>query len=82
MNISLTDELEEYVSKQVQTGYYKSASEVIREALRNQIQRSMEEKLDHRISVARQQVEDGKIFLANDDYFEAKRKMIKEKYRV
>jgi antitoxin ParD1/3/4 len=34
MNISLTPELEEFVSAKVQSGRYNSASEVVREALR------------------------------------------------
>jgi antitoxin ParD1/3/4 len=34
MNISLTPELEQYVSDKVATGLYHSASEVIREGLR------------------------------------------------
>jgi antitoxin ParD1/3/4 len=34
MNVSLTPELEKFVSKKVQTGRYNSASEVVREALR------------------------------------------------
>jgi antitoxin ParD1/3/4 len=34
MNVSLTPELEEYVSTKVQSGRYNSASEVVREALR------------------------------------------------
>ena len=34
MNVSLTRELEEYISRKVETGLYKSASEVVREALR------------------------------------------------
>jgi antitoxin ParD1/3/4 len=34
MNVSLTPELEEFVSGQVQSGRYNSASEVVREALR------------------------------------------------
>ena len=34
MNISLTNELEEFVHEKVKTGMYLSASEVIREALR------------------------------------------------
>ena len=33
MNISLTDELEEFVKTQVESGMYNSASEVVREAL-------------------------------------------------
>ncbi len=34
MNISLTPELEKFVSAKVQSGRYNSASEVVREALR------------------------------------------------
>jgi len=34
MNVSLTPELEQFVSAKVETGRYHSASEVIREALR------------------------------------------------
>ncbi len=34
MNVSLTRELEKYIARKVQMGLYKSASEVVREALR------------------------------------------------
>lgn len=34
MNVSLTDELEQFVQAQVESGMYYSASEVIREGLR------------------------------------------------
>ena len=34
MNVSLTRELEEFIARKVQMGLYKSASEVVREALR------------------------------------------------
>jgi antitoxin ParD1/3/4 len=34
MNVSLTPELEEFVSAKVQSGRYNSSSEVVREALR------------------------------------------------
>lgn len=34
MNISLTSELESFVKSKVETGMYRSASEVVREALR------------------------------------------------
>ena len=34
MNVSLTDQLENYVKAKVATGMYNSASEVMREALR------------------------------------------------
>jgi antitoxin ParD1/3/4 len=34
MNISLTPELEEFVAKQIESGTYQTASEVVREGLR------------------------------------------------
>ena len=34
MNVSLTDELEQFVQTQVKSGMYHSASEVVREGLR------------------------------------------------
>jgi len=34
MNVSLTPELEEFIEKEVQTGMYQSASEVVRAGLR------------------------------------------------
>jgi len=80
MNISLTPELESFIAEQLQTGHYKSASEIVREALRNQIRKSMKENLDLRIESARQQVTQGSVLEANADYFERKRKIIREKY--
>lgn len=37
MNISLTPELREFVAKKVESGLYKSASEVVRERLRERL---------------------------------------------
>ena len=34
MNVSLTNEMEQWVQSKVETGFYSSASEVVREALR------------------------------------------------
>jgi len=42
MNISLTPELEEAVKRKVRSGLYNNASEVIREALRQSLQRESE----------------------------------------
>ena len=42
MNVSLTDELSEFVKSKVSSGRYTSASEVVREALRR-LQRAEEE---------------------------------------
>jgi putative addiction module CopG family antidote len=80
MNISLTDELQDYVTQQVETGHYKSASEVVREALRDKIRDSMREQLNHRIKIAREQVKNGQTIEATDEYFDKKIKMIEDQY--
>ena len=80
MNISLTKDLEEYVANQMQTGYYASASEIIREALRNQIKSSVSRQLDERIALGRQQVEEGRVTVANNTYFDKAREYLRDKY--
>jgi putative addiction module CopG family antidote len=81
MNISLTKDLEEYVAGQLETGHYASASEVIREALRNQIKSSVNSQLlDERMALGRQQVEEGKFTVADDSYFDKARDYVKGKY--
>ncbi len=44
MNISLTNELQQWIQQKVASGHYQTSSEFVREALRAQIQR--EEKLE------------------------------------
>ena len=80
MNVSLTPELEEFVQAQVDSGHYRSASEVVREALRNQIRLSMRDQLSQRIDQGRRQVENGEIVAADSQYFDQKREMIKKSY--
>ena len=45
MNISLTEQLEKFVSEQVQSGAYQSASEVVRDGLRLLAERRKVEEL-------------------------------------
>jgi len=73
MNISLTPELEEYVAAQLESGHYRSSSEVVREALRNQIRQSMSHQLEQRLSASRQQVAEGRVVRADAAYFDEKR---------
>ena len=80
MNISLTPELEEYVATQLKSGHYNSSSEVIREALRNQIRQSMSQQLEQRIGAGRQQVAGGRVIRVDADYFDEKRERIRQTY--
>ena len=61
MNVSLTRELEEYISRKIDTGLYKSASEVIREALRllHQRDRGALAELHHDIQTGLDQLDRG-----------------------
>jgi antitoxin ParD1/3/4 len=42
MNISLTPELERWIQQKVETGHYQTLSEVVREALRTQMEREQQ----------------------------------------
>ena len=57
MNVSLTPELEKYVSEKVESGLYHSASEVIREGLRLLKDQDALRKI--RIHEVRQQIQEG-----------------------
>ncbi|MCC8418072.1 MAG: type II toxin-antitoxin system ParD family antitoxin [Rickettsia endosymbiont of Glossina mortisans submortisans] len=71
MNISLTPELEKYVNRQVESGFYHSSSEVIRAALRlmvkseNISQNAQFENyktwLNHEIQIGLDQAAEGKL---------------------
>lgn len=57
MNVSLTPELEKYVSEKVESGLYHSASEVIREGLR--LLKDQDALLKIRLHEVRQQIQEG-----------------------
>jgi antitoxin ParD1/3/4 len=80
MNISLTKELEDYVAAQLKTGHYGSASEVIREALRIKIKEERRALLNERIEKSAGQIARGEVIVADEAYFEGKKKMIRDRY--
>lgn len=57
MNISLTPELENYVSSKVQSGMYQTASEVVREGLR--LLKEKEELHQQKLTELRAAVQEG-----------------------
>jgi antitoxin ParD1/3/4 len=66
MNISLTPELEQLVAEKVESGMYRSASEVVREALRllkerDEIRRQRLEELRREIAVGLEQADRGEL---------------------
>jgi antitoxin ParD1/3/4 len=66
MNVSLTPELEHYVSKKVESGMYHSASEVIRDGLRllrerDEIHRRAVEDLRREVQIGIDQADGGRV---------------------
>lgn len=80
MNVSLTLELENYVHDKVKSGLYTSASEVIRESLRQMhhhesLQQHKIHALNQAISVGLKQLEEGKKLIASESYQRLKKKI-------
>ena len=80
MNISLTQELEEFVKTQVSSGHYGSASEVVREALRDKVRSHTERQLERRLQESRDSYAAGSFIVADDAYFEKKEARIRDQY--
>lgn len=80
MNISLTKDLEKYIQIQMETGHYASVSEVIREALRNQMKQSKTIMLDEQIRLGQAQVKEGRVSVANKKFFDDARKLVRDNY--
>ena len=67
MNISLTPELEHWIQQKVSSGHYQTMSEVVREALRTQIQRERHrEELRNMIEEGWSEMESGKTISLNE----------------
>jgi antitoxin ParD1/3/4 len=67
MNISLTPELEHWIQQKVESGHYQTLSEVVREALRTQIQREQQrDELRTIIEEGWAEVETGKTIGLNE----------------
>ena len=57
MNVSLTPDLEKYVQDKVDTGRYRSSSEVVREALR--LLEEKDQERAQRLAVLKKEIQDG-----------------------
>lgn len=67
-NISLTDELDDFIDNAVKSGEYQNASEAVRDALRLLRQRRQEDAL--RLRVLRMQIDEGVDALERGDLVE------------
>lgn len=73
MNISLTPELENFVQEKVKSGFYTSASEVIRESLRllstyDDLHKRRLEQLNNAVAIGMQQLQEGKAIGSDEVY--------------
>jgi antitoxin ParD1/3/4 len=73
MNVSLTPELEQFINAKVKSGFYGSASEVIREGLRlldeqDTIRQKRIELLNQQIDEALESVKAGKVISGDEAY--------------
>ena len=57
MNVSLTDDLERFIAQEVESGRYRTASEVVREAIR--VLRSQREERDAKLALLRSAIDEG-----------------------
>jgi antitoxin ParD1/3/4 len=80
MNVSLTHELEEFVTSRVASGRYQSASEVVREGLRLLEEREFSraaalDEVRRKISIALDQAERGDVFNGEEVFRELLEKL-------
>ena len=80
MNVTLTRDMEEYVTSQVKSGKFSSPSEVVGNALKSQIEQSMMETFEARLERGEEQIRRGEFVLADNDFYERKKEMIRQKY--
>lgn len=80
MNISLTPELEQFVQEKVNSGFYTSASKVIRESLRllntyDDLHKRRLEQLNNAIQIGMEQLQQGKKVSSDTAYNRLKNKI-------
>ena len=83
MNVSLPEPLKRYVDRKVASGVYGSASEFVREAIREKLQRD-QELVDARASLTAKLIEgldSGKPIAYTDDYFKHKKRALVDRVR-
>ena len=81
LNVSLTDELKGFIDGKVRSGFYGTASEVIREGLRLLKQRDQQEALDNlrqKIAFGIEQSEQGQL-VSGDEAFAKIRERSRER---
>ena len=73
MNIALPENLKEFVDAQVQAGGYSTSSEYIRELIREDQKKKLEQRL---ASLLLEGLESGEPILADEAYWEMKRRKL------
>lgn len=73
MNISLPDNLKEYVDIQIEQGGYSTFSEYIRDLIREDQKKKLEQRLN---SLLLEGLESGEPIIADEAYWEARKRAI------
>ena len=86
MNVSLTPELEELVTRKVQSGMYHSASEVVREGLRllkerDELQQLRFDELRRQIAIGLEQAKRGELRDGEEVFEELRQRSAKRRAR-
>ena len=86
MNVSLTDELEQFINEKVASGMYHSASEVVREGLRllkerDELQQLRFDELRRQIAIGLEQAKRGELRDGEEVFEELRQRSAKRRAR-
>jgi antitoxin ParD1/3/4 len=70
MNVYLGEHYEEYLKKQVATGKYTSAAEVMRDALRDHEQKAYDELVRNLVAEALDDVANGRVYEVTPEFWD------------
>ena len=80
MNIPLNKSYRDWIEAAVRSGRYASEIEAIEDAIREKIEHDEVERLRERIRESERQIERGEVVVADEAYFESKRRRIRERF--
>ena len=78
MNIPLKKRYQDWIAEQVNAGRYSSEIEAIEEALREQMERDEAKYFRERRRRAEEDIEAGRVVVADDAFFESLRARVRE----
>ena len=80
MNIPLKKRYADWIAEQVSAGRYASEIEAIEDAVAEKIENEDYERLRERLRESERQIERGEYVVADDAFFERKKRMIRDRF--